>query len=443
MSFIETFYSRYLASFFNEFFYLFNEMALYLLIGFFFAGVLHFYFPKEWILKRMGRSHVLSNLWASVFGIPLPLCSCGVVPTGLALKESGASKGSTVAFLTATPQTGVDSILVTYSFFGWTLSLFKVFAALVSGMLGGSLVDLFDSNHDESKKNSANAGFDSKVAKAQIEQEGLRAKNAKAFGEYVLRDQPLSLRKWLLVGIVIAAFISLLIPADLASSLSLNENRFLSYLIFMAIGVPMYICSTGSVPVAVALLSKGFPVGGIFVFLMAGPATNAASAALLYKGLGKKSVWIYILNITICSLAFGWMFDTFFPAESLNIQQRIAGQSHSHEHHTQWKEYLKLGSSILLAGLLLQDYFKRIIKKLSSSEGDVSLDFNVAKLSCSKCVARAEGSLMEMKGVHGVSLVVSGEAAISFDASVKSEDADRIKKEISQRMSDLGYEASF
>lgn len=439
MGSLESFYFNYLASFFNEFFFLFNEMALYLLIGFFFAGVLHFYFPKDWILKRMGRSHFLSNLWASVFGIPLPLCSCGVVPTGLALRESGASKGSTVAFLTATPQTGVDSILVTYSFFGWTLSIFKVFAALISGILGGSLVDLLDSKDETTAKEEIN----SRVAEEKIEQEGLRAKTAKAFAEYVLRDQPLSLRRWLLIGIVVAAFISLLIPADLASSLSLGENRFLSYLIFLAIGVPMYICSTGSIPVAVALLSKGFPVGGIFVFLMAGPATNAASAALLYKGLGKKSVWIYILNITFCSLLFGWLFDTFFPEIGTEIQQRLAGQSHSHEHHSHWKDIVKISSSVLLTLLLVQDFAKRIFRKFSSSKGDVSFDFFIGNLSCSKCVARAEGSLMEMKGVRGISLAVAGEAQISFDSSVKSSESDSIKKEISQRMTTLGYEAKF
>jgi len=432
--------SQWITRFANEFWYLFNEMALYLIIGFFFAGVLHFYFPKKWIIKRMGRSRLMSNVWASLFGIPLPLCSCGVVPTGIALRKSGASKGSTVSFLTATPQTGVDSILVTYSFFGWTLSIFKVFAALVSGVVGGVLVDLFDGESNRKPSGLQNE----KELEKQVQQEGLREKSWKAFVEYVFRDQPLSLRKWLLIGLVLATLISMLIPKDLAQSLNLNDNLFLSYFIFLALGIPMYICSTGSVPMAAALLAKGFPAGGVFVFLMAGPATNAASIALLYKTLGKKSLWIYVGSIVFCSLFFGWAFDTFFPGISTTLQERLSNQSHHHDHGTSMMAYLQYTASGAMLLFLSQDYLRKGLQLFQGNSDNLqSISIEVEGMTCGKCLVRAQGALQESDGVERVDLSFNGQGTVQFQRAMPAKELKEKQALALEKVKAAGYKLIF
>ncbi len=105
-------------------FSIFNEMSVYLLLGFLFAGILHVLVPQQLFSKYLSKNSWSSVLYATLFGIPLPLCSCGVIPTGMALYREGASKGSVVAFLIATPQTGVDSIIATYSLLGLPFPLF-------------------------------------------------------------------------------------------------------------------------------------------------------------------------------------------------------------------------------------------------------------------------------------------------------------------------------
>ncbi len=424
-----------LRKFILEFAYLFNEMALYLLIGFFFAGVLHLYFPKRLILSRLGASHFMSNVWAALFGVPLPLCSCGVVPAGIALRKSGASKGATVSFLTATPQTGVDSILVTYSFFGWTLSIFKVFAALISGVVGGLLVDRFDRDADD--KELDRKSFSSETIAKHIEREGVRDKSLKAFTSYFLRDQPLALRKWMLLGLFLATLISMGLPKDFAALLNLNENLFLSYFIFLAIGIPMYICSTGSVPVAAALLAKGFPAGGIFVFLMAGPATNAASIAMLYKTLGKKSLWIYVASLIGCSLFFGWAFDAFYPGIGPELSERFQLQNNVHQHGSNFLIGLRYFASALLVLLFTQDYFRKVLYFLKSNDDQKKLPIEVIGMTCGKCLAKVTSALQEDPLVNNVDLKQNGFGNIFVDPKSDTQD---LRNNLINKLKDAGYE---
>ncbi|MDE5959958.1 MAG: permease, partial [Muribaculaceae bacterium] len=110
------------------------EMAPYLLLGFLFAGMLHAFLPASFYNRHLGRPGFWSVAKAAMFGVPLPLCSCGVIPTAMSMRRQGASRAATVSFLISTPQTGVDSILATGSLLGWPLALIRPIAAFATAL---------------------------------------------------------------------------------------------------------------------------------------------------------------------------------------------------------------------------------------------------------------------------------------------------------------------
>lgn len=392
--------------------WLFNEMAFYLLLGFFVAGLLHSFFPRKWITKRMSAPRFSSNLWAAVFGVPLPLCSCSVLPAAEALQKSGASKGATVSFLTATPQTGVDSILVTYSFFAWPMTIFKLIAALVSGVLGGLWINA-SSSPSESSCGGGQKDFD-----RYLDNEGPQDRSLSAFSRYAFQELPLSLRKWMLWGVVIGALIYVGLPDNFAETLQIQDNPWLSYLAFLAVGIPMYVCSTGSLPVAAGLIAKGFSPGGAFLFLMVGPATNAASLTMLYKTLGKKHLAIFLTNLIVISVLFAALFDFLFPNMGAELATRLSSMGHAHhEHGMGWFESVKWVSSVVLILMFSQDLLRRALFRLRGASADQSgsvqqWEMRVEGLHCGKCVARAQNALSEVKGVESVDVKLEGKSSI-------------------------------
>ena len=275
------------------------EMSPYLLFGFLVAGLLSVLVSESLIRRHLGGRGLLPLLKASIIGVPLPLCSCGVIPVAMSLHKHGASKGSTIAFLLSTPQTGIDSIFVTLSLLGPIFAIFRPLAAFATGLVGGAAVDVITGGEAAATRASENC-------QDECCRSNGKGKIARAF-RYGFLTLPRDIGKAMLVGLLIAAILSALVPDDyFADSL---EHPVLAMVVMLFLGIPVYVCATASVPVAAVLIMKGLTPGAALVFLMTGPATNAASFVTIWKGLGWKTAVAYLLTVAGCALASGAFLD--------------------------------------------------------------------------------------------------------------------------------------
>jgi uncharacterized membrane protein YraQ (UPF0718 family) len=289
------------------------DMGFYMMIGLLLVAVANLFLKKEFIADHLGSDNLWSIAKASLLGVPLPLCSCGVIPAGMYIKEKGGSNAATVSFLVSTPQTGVDSIAATYGMMGLTFAWFRPLAAFLSGILTGILVKIFGKKADvpSSKKSDETCTdgcccteheSDTTEINKSIMQRTVESLKF-TFGEF-LSDISLHF----LIGVLIALLIMVLIPDDLIVQLGL-QGGIAAMLAMIVIGLPMYICSTSSIPIALTLLVKGISPGAAFVFLFMGPFSNIASLVVLSKKLGKRTLVIYIAGAVISALAFGFLLD--------------------------------------------------------------------------------------------------------------------------------------
>ncbi len=275
------------------------EMSPYLLFGLFMAGILSVLIPQRLVEKHLGGRGIWPLIKASLLGIPLPLCSCSVIPVSMSLHRHGASKGSTISFLLSTPQTGVDSIFVTFSLLGPVFAVFRPLAALVTGIVGGALVDLFAAD----KQANTTAVLTCSDECCRISRSG-RLVRALKYGFVTL---PRDIGKPMLVGLVIAAVISVVVPEGFFAE-NIGQGLF-AMIVMMFVGIPIYVCATASVPVAAALILKGLSPGAALVFLMTGPATNAAGLATIWQTLGRRTALVYLVAVAGCALLGGLVLD--------------------------------------------------------------------------------------------------------------------------------------
>ena len=288
----------------------------YLLFGFLIAGFLSVIISQDFIEKNLGNNQGLfSIIKASLLGVPLPLCSCSVIPVSASLKKHGASKGAVTSFLFSTPQTGVDSIMVTYGMLGPVVALIRPCIALITGILCGSIVYHFDQNYD----NSAAEDCHDECCEPSHQSTIKRILN------YSFITLPKDIIKPLMVGIIIAALINIYLPITIIDDFV--GQGFLSMIIMIVIGLPLYVCATASIPIALAMMGKGITLGAALVFLMVGPATNTTSITTMMKILGKKSTIITISSLIIISLFFGMLVDSL----SLPTPD-ILNNEHTHSH---------------------------------------------------------------------------------------------------------------
>lgn len=282
-------------------------MAPWLLIGFFLAGVVSVLLPREWAVRTMGQAKGWRGvLNAVLIGVPLPICSCGVLPLTTGLRKAGAGKGAVAGFLISTPQTGIDSILATYALMGPVFAIARPLAAFATGLLGGSAVNTLtrgetDDTPETSEKKScpccnchqhkhSDAPQGTNVF-VRILQTGF----GELLGEVV---RPLA------VGLMISAIVTALVPANFFAT-AFGGNDWLAMPTMVLIGFPMYVCSTASIPIAASLMAKGLTPGAAFVFLMVGPAINAASLATVSKLIGTRATVAYALVIALGAIACG------------------------------------------------------------------------------------------------------------------------------------------
>ncbi len=329
------------------------EMSPYLLFGFLVAGLLSVLVSQRMVERHLGGAGFGPVLKASLFGVPLPLCSCGVIPVSMSLHKHGASKAATVSFLLSTPQTGVDSILVTYSLLGPVFAVFRPVAAFVTGLVGGVLVNAFgrEAKPESRAEPEPSAGACCHAKKEKLEEKPghsccaggheehqgpQRPQGPKGLMTIRLAETmrklleglrygfvalPRDIGKPLLLGLVIAAIISALVPNNFFAD---RLGRGLpAMLVMMAIGIPLYVCASASVPVAAAMILKGLSPGAALVFLMTGPATNAAGLATIWKTLGRRVALLYLLAIAGCALAGGFLLDSIIYSIDINPAAHI------------------------------------------------------------------------------------------------------------------------
>lgn len=288
------------------------EMSPYLLFGFLVAGILSVFISQRIVERHLGGPGIWPLLKASIFGIPLPLCSCGVIPVSMSLHKHGASKGSTIAFLLSTPQTGVDSIFVTFSLLGPVFAVFRPLVALVTGIVGGTLTDIFNRKPDGGQQpppkctDECCGGADNRKIKRGL--------------KYGFVTLPRDIGKAMLLGLLIAALISALVPDGYFAE-KLGTGIF-AMVVMMFLGIPVYVCATASVPVAAALILKGLTPGAALVFLMTGPATNAASFVTIWKILGRKTAITYLATVAGCALLSGILLDFIAAGADFEIVAR-------------------------------------------------------------------------------------------------------------------------
>ena len=342
-----------------------NAMAPYILFGLIFAGILHEFVPDTLVTKHLGKDNIFSVLKATIFGVPLPVCSCGVIPLATSIKKSGASKGSTLSFLISTPITGVDSILATYGIFGWIFTVYRVVTSMIIAMVAGILTNIFDK-----EKNIVQPAFSpvkvpnslSPTFSMQKPEESSCCSTAsscctpekKHFWftramRYAFVTLLGDIAKPLVWGLLVGALITVAVPESISEILT--EYSWFSYVIVIAIAVPMYVCATASLPIAAGLMLSGVSAGAAFVFLSAGPATNTVTIGVVKKMLGTRSLTIYLGSIILGSILFGLGLDYLFSASQINPASLI--------HMDEEAGLISIISSIVLWGLVGYLLFKR------------------------------------------------------------------------------------
>ncbi len=414
------------------------EMAPYLLLGFTVAGLLSVLISPRWVERHLGDRGFGQVFKASLFGVPLPLCSCGVIPVGASLRQHGAGKGATTAFLLSTPQTGVDSIAVTYALLGPFLAVVRPVAALLTGFLGGSLVYALDRNDDEQPVEETPAATCSSSSDCCEEADEPRKKTLFDGLTYGLVTLPRDIGRALIIGILLSGVISALIePRALEAYLG---GGIWPMLVAMAVGIPLYVCATASTPIALSLIHAGLSPGAALVFLITGPATNGATITTLWRVLGRRSVLIFLVTVAIGALATGIAVDAMVASEvvgpSAMVPAAISG-AQVHDHHGDvggFGLWFGRGCAILLILLLVNALWPQ---PQPMGRGDLEMKKHtdvdtmvlaVAGMRCNGCVDSVTRALNEFAGVeHATVDLAAGRVSVRGTGFDRSMLADKIR----------------
>ncbi|WP_440946751.1 SO_0444 family Cu/Zn efflux transporter [Methanosarcina sp. T3] len=423
---------------------IFVEAAPYLIFGFGAAGVLNVIVPDQKIVDYLGSSagKVRSVINASLAGLPLPLCSCGVIPAAMSIRKRGANRGATLSFLISTPQTGVDSIAITYALLDPLMTIFRPFATLATALLAGFADNLLIGEEPEKKEgkkqenpgkkteilavstlvgvsatgskcnpsscrcNADNApvtekkelpalnSMPSKVMPLELKtgpgngtlpltpspaaqvpesknsscgcghcgqeekETGPEERSKSSLKEHILGglkyayiELPGEIAKWMLIGILLAGIISYAVPETLIQEYL--GGGLGSMLVMLVVGIPLYICATASTPLAASLVAKGMSPGTAFVFLLAGPATNAATITMVARFLGKRSAALYLGVISLCALGAGILLDWLYLKLGVSATATLGSAGEL------LPESIKIGFAALLLPLMLYGSFRR------------------------------------------------------------------------------------
>jgi uncharacterized membrane protein YraQ (UPF0718 family)/copper chaperone CopZ len=387
------------------------QLAPWLLLGMILSGMLHVLLPRDFVRRKF---HGIGGIVKAVLlGVPLPLCSCGVIPAGIGLKNQGASDGASVGFLISTPQTGIDSVLVSASFFGWPFAVFKVFAAAITGFIGGWLTDVTRPlDHEELTgdvkvhdhlTHSEVPGQSKWVAAWQHAVEILR-----------------SIWIWLLIGVFVSAAIEVLGLNQYLIQIT-DYGLFPAMVLVLLISAPLYVCATASVPIAAALVQSGLPPAVALVFLMAGPATNLTTMGAIRTRFGFRVLLVYLSTLVVGSFLFAAIFDWVLTSSVTNAD------SHVHD-HTQWWSILSALFTLGLIATFVWSYLTKSIARRMVDRSLQSFDVKVDGMHCGNCVSRLETELSKAAGVEAVEVNLESGTAKIFGLADRNTIVDVIEK---------------
>jgi uncharacterized membrane protein YraQ (UPF0718 family)/copper chaperone CopZ len=391
MSYIQTIFESILA--------FYNGIAAYLLLGLLVAGLMHLFFPDSFIKRHLGKGKILPVLKATLFGIPLPLCSCGVVPVAAALKKRGANSGATLSFMTATPQIGADSFLMTYSLLGPVFALFRIAAAFITAMISGIIVNVIEKPSEEITTASGTISKDSKSSETVVSR-------LKSLPRYIEFEVLGTIAATLLIGIIVAGVISASVPSWVFTDYL--SNQWLSMFIMLIVGIPLYVCASASTPIAASLVIKGMAPGAALVFLLTGPATNAVTIATVIKTLGKRAAFVYIASIAFVSLLMGYLLNNYvFANRSLTP---FYGN-----HEMNIPHWVNSTSGFILGFMLLfyfvNTYIIAPFKRKSSNMKVTTLP--VCGMTCSHCAESVRKAVASIPGTSNIAVDLDGKK-VSF-----------------------------
>jgi uncharacterized membrane protein YraQ (UPF0718 family) len=336
---------------------LYLDAAPWLLLGLIIAGLLKAWLPEGLLNRWLGGRGPWPVVKAAIIGAPLPLCSCGVLPAALGLRRGGASRSATVSFLIATPETGVDSIAVSYAMLGPVMAVVRPIAAVLSAIITGLLTTLVP---EASRSLPGIAAVEacsggsccSSGCSAPPAQPGPLATTLQGL-RYAASDILDDIALWLAIGIVLAGAVATWVPPQ---ALAEWGSGLPAMLLMLLVGIPMYICATASTPVAAALLLAGVSPGTVLVFLLAGPATNLATLAVLRKELGHGVLVADLAGIGLSSIGLGLLLDQLLSTLSINVSAQIGAGG---ELIPAW---LAWSSALLLAVLALRPLRRLVMR---------------------------------------------------------------------------------
>ncbi|MCQ2287643.1 MAG: SO_0444 family Cu/Zn efflux transporter [Muribaculaceae bacterium] len=400
-----------------------NSMSPYLVLGFLIAGVLHAFVPSAVYSRFLAGTGVRSVVTAAAIGVPLPLCSCGVLPTAVSLRRNGASRAATTSFLIATPQTGVDSIAATYSMMGLPFAILRPIAALVTAMLGGTVLGALESRGKLDGENS----FDEEQAAEQQLPPTLLGKVVETL-RYGLVEMMQNIGKWLVLGLVVATLITVWVPDDFFTTYA--NNHFLNMLVVVAVAVPMYVCATGSIPIAAALMMKGLSPGCALVMLMAGPAANVASMLVVGRAMGRRAAAVYLLSIVAGAMGFGLLID-YWPGMQELFTSAMPECMKCHHSDVSW---INIACSILLVVMIAWGFIAKYRKSylLTKNKTQVMKEFKINGMMCNHCKMAVEKGLATVEGVEKVTVDLA--KGVAYVEGTATDEA------IKAKVTALGYE---
>lgn len=421
----------------NEFLYtilgIIGEMSPYLLLGFFIAGLLQAYVPQRLYSRHFSRPNMSSVLKSALMGIPLPLCSCGVIPTAVALRKKGASRGATMSFLISTPQTGVDSILATYSLLGPAMAVYRPLVALVTSIFGGWLTNR--SETEEERNEDVNNQF---VDNSSEVPSGFFPKMKYALS-YGFVEMIADVGKWLVIGLLVAAVITVAIPDSWFRIFA--ESPWLSYLLVLVLTLPMYVCATGSLPIAVSFLMKGLSPGSAMIFLMVGPATNAASLIVVDKVLGRRTTVAYLVAVVIGALLSAIAIDYLLPAAWFAMPAMFHHGACCHDEGISTFQLICtiVFALLLINALVLHRHHHHHHEADITPSNDHTAESNamvceyeVKGMSCSHCQHAVSDAISSVEGVSRVEVSLADGCAV-VEGSAQAE-------EIIKAVEQIGYD---
>lgn len=359
-------------------YYLALDASFWLVIGLFIGGIFKTLIPTKLLQKHLSQEGFGSIVKAAILGAPLPLCSCGVIPAAMGLREAGASKSATTSFLVSTPETGVDSVFVTYAMMGPFMAISRPIIALASAITTGTLVNLFDTKYYPEKEtesvasccatdkkgiqidndkspccsteieeaNNSLADTVSCCSKETVNEESYVTKIFNGV-KYAFTELLDNIIFWLVVGLFFAAVVQTFVPSDM---LIKYGTGWTGMLVMLVVGIPMYVCATASTPLAAGFLMAGISPGAVIVFLMAGPATNMATLGVISQQMGKRTMLLYLIGIMSTALISGFVINWLVSIWNIDISQHL---TMSHNHVPEWLQLLSL---LLLFTLSLRRY---------------------------------------------------------------------------------------